>query len=192
MPPKFPIQILKHGLALCKSNFDQFVESWNHVVRRSANLSGDGDDGRNGKIKVDNSDVDHPVIRFVGGASSSTADVLPSAFQLTIVKSDGEVTGYEVKNCYSMIGGVTDYSSKTYSVTYSGSPFFIVAYYGPTTNSFAGMKLYNLTTSSSLDNLVASQSGGSSIYIPLYWCDGENVIDLRAMPHVQVFEGVIS
>lgn len=188
MPPKFPIQILKHGLALCKSNFDQFVESWNHVVRRSANLSGDGDDGRNGKIKVDNSDVDHPVIRFVGGASSSTADVLPSAFQLTIVKSDGEVTGYEVKNCYSMIGGVTDYSSKTYSVTYSGSPFFIVARYYLGSNA---MTLSSVTTFANLIALKNNQSRYNVYTVPLYHCDGENVIDLRTAPQVQVFENII-
>ena len=188
MPPKFPVQLLKHGLALCKANFDRFVESWNHVVLRSANLAGDGDDGRNGKIKVDNSDVDHPVIRFVGGSSSSTADVLPSAFQLTIVKSDGEVSGYEIKNCYSMIGGIVSYSSKTYSVTYSGSPFFIVARYGVADGSLSFISVMTFANLTALKN---EQSYYSVYTVPLYYCDGESVIDLRTAPQVQAFENII-
>jgi hypothetical protein len=188
MPPKFPVQLLKHGLALCKANFDRFVESWNHVVQRSANLAGDGDDGRNGKIKIDNSDVDHPVIRFVGGSSSSTADVLPSAFQLTIVKSDGEVSGYEIKNCYSMIGGIVSYTKQTYSVTYSGSPFFIVARYYDSSGS---LSLGAVTTFADLTALKNDQSRYNVYTVPLYYCDGENVIDLRTAPQVQVFENII-
>lgn len=188
MPPKFPVQLLKHGLALCKANFDRFVESWNHVVQRSANLAGDGDDGRNGSIKVDNSDVDHPVIRFVGGSSSSTADVLPSAFQLTIVKSDGEVSGYEIKNLYSMIGGITSYSKMTYSITYSGSPFFIAARY---VNQSGDVLFQTVTTFANLDALTSDQSSYNNYTVPLYYCDGENVIDLRTAPQVQVFENLI-
>lgn len=61
----FGIQLLKHGLALCGKNFGGFVEAWNHVVRRSANICGDADAyPADGIISVDNTDVDHPIIRL--------------------------------------------------------------------------------------------------------------------------------
>ena len=61
----FGVQLLKRGLALCGENFAGFVDAWNHVVRRSANVCGDGDaNPSEGLITVDNTDVDHPVIRL--------------------------------------------------------------------------------------------------------------------------------
>ena len=61
----FGVQLLERGLALCGENFAGFVDAWNHVVRRSANVCGDGDaNPSEGLITVDNTDVDHPVIRL--------------------------------------------------------------------------------------------------------------------------------
>lgn len=71
----FGVQLLKQGLALCGKNFTNFVEAWNHVVQRSANLCGDADaNPADGRISVDNTNPDHPVIRFdatglTGGSS---------------------------------------------------------------------------------------------------------------------------
>ena len=59
-------QYLKDGLFLCKKNFKNFVAAWNLVQDRSANLKGDADTNpQNGHIRVDNTDVSHPVIRLV-------------------------------------------------------------------------------------------------------------------------------
>ena len=39
----FTIENLEHGKLLCGKNFSGYVEAWNNVVARSANLKGDQD-----------------------------------------------------------------------------------------------------------------------------------------------------
>lgn len=61
-------QHLKHGKALCGKVFANFVETFNHLVDFTGNLKGDADVGtEEGHIRVDRTDPDHPVIRYVKG-----------------------------------------------------------------------------------------------------------------------------
>jgi len=59
-----PFQHLRHGVLLCKKNFSTFVETFNFLVDFARNISGDGDNGGQGKINVDKTIPDRPVIRF--------------------------------------------------------------------------------------------------------------------------------
>ena len=64
--PQF-LQRLQHGKLLTESNFPQFVETYNYSVNRCENIKGDADNNfGEGKISVDNTDPEHPVIRFIG------------------------------------------------------------------------------------------------------------------------------
>lgn len=73
------LQLLQRGKALCGKIFPNFVETWNYTVNRCDNLAGDRDgDPQNGWIEVDNTDPEHPIIRYVpkdddGSAEAATA-----------------------------------------------------------------------------------------------------------------------
>lgn len=61
------LQNLTHDLLLTKSNFPTFVETYNYTVNRCDNLKGDADfSNGGGHIQVDNTDPEHPIIRYVG------------------------------------------------------------------------------------------------------------------------------
>lgn len=57
------LQKLTHDKLLTKTNFPQFVETYNYTVNRCENIKGDGDDYGQGLIQVDNTDPEHPIIR---------------------------------------------------------------------------------------------------------------------------------
>ena len=60
------LEVLTHDKLLAKKTFPQFVETFNYTVNRCDNLRGDADgDNDQGKITVDNSDPEHPVIRYI-------------------------------------------------------------------------------------------------------------------------------
>lgn len=87
----FGIQLLEKGLALCGKNFKGFVDAWNHVVNRSANIRGDGDtDPANGLITVDNTDADHPVIRLDRSRLGKSESGESGGGEITLVGTDNE------------------------------------------------------------------------------------------------------
>ena len=57
------LQRLTHDKLLTKTNFPQFVETFNYAVNRCENIKGDGDGYGQGLIQVDNTDPEHPIIR---------------------------------------------------------------------------------------------------------------------------------
>ena len=66
------LQYLRHGKALCGKVFANFVETFNHLVNFSVNLSGDNDTaGGSGHITVDRADPSHPIIRCSGCGKSN-------------------------------------------------------------------------------------------------------------------------
>ena len=70
------IQHLSHDKFLTKKNFPDFVETFNYTVDRIENLKGDYDTNpKNGHIKVDSSNSDHPIIRWMGTLSGGTANL---------------------------------------------------------------------------------------------------------------------
>lgn len=98
------IQQLRHDKFLCKAVFPAFVDSWNYVANRVENLKGDGDviaQYGQGHITVDNSDPEHPVIRFngelSGGASNHTGDANLSSHGLSsiLLSSDNQYQLFE-------------------------------------------------------------------------------------------------
>ena len=61
------MQKLDKGKLLTGKNFPQFVDTWNYTTQRIENLKGDRDaNPQNGHINVDNTDPEHPIIRYVG------------------------------------------------------------------------------------------------------------------------------
>lgn len=59
------LQKLKHGRIMCARAFSKFVETWNYIVDRVDNIKGDQDvNPQTGFIRVDNTNHEHPVIRF--------------------------------------------------------------------------------------------------------------------------------
>ena len=59
------LEVLKKGKFLCSKNFPTFPDTFNYVVNRSENLKGDGDlDPKRGRIKIDNTNPEFPVIRY--------------------------------------------------------------------------------------------------------------------------------
>ena len=65
------LQRLTHGKLLTKENFPNFVDTWNYLVERCENLKGDLDVNENfGFIELDDTDPEHPIIRFTGELSS--------------------------------------------------------------------------------------------------------------------------
>ena len=58
-------QLLTKGKILCGKVFPNFADTWNYLVHRSENIKGDKDlDPQSGHIKVDNTDPEHPIIRW--------------------------------------------------------------------------------------------------------------------------------
>lgn len=59
------LQRLQHGKVLTQSNFPDFVETFNYSVNRIENIKGDKEvDFVNGHITVDDTDPEHPVLRW--------------------------------------------------------------------------------------------------------------------------------
>lgn len=72
-------QYLKHGKALCGKAAPRFVETFNHLVDFTKNIKGDADIGKEGgRIHVDRTDPDNPVIRFSEGEGCGGEDDEPT------------------------------------------------------------------------------------------------------------------
>ncbi len=193
----FGVQLLKRGLALCGKNFANFVEAWNHVVQRSANICGDADaNPADGYISVDNANPDHPVIRFdasklPAASAASAASVLPSAFQATptwVEKNGGMyVDSITISNCYYMVGGKTMAVGSGWTFTYTASAVIALKL----TSTGAGFASPEVVLYASLGDAQAAQSSADTYVVPLYEMTNEEsgiLIDLRTMPQIQAFE----
>ena len=89
------LQKLSHDKILTQKNFPLFVETYNYIADRVENLKGDYDENQlAGNITVDNSDPEHPVIRFIPGSQVSGTSGTPSVWEL----SSGE-NSYALRNC---------------------------------------------------------------------------------------------
>lgn len=192
----FGIQLLKHGLALCGKNFGGFVEAWNHVVRRSANVCGDADaNPDDGLISVDNTDVDHPIIRLdktklPSGSSGVTGSLYPTAFEATPNYSSDDptkVVSWSISNAFAMSGGVLVFSSVGYQTTFDAAFIagkYICAVYSGTSGG-ADVEI----TSIAAGDLWYQQHDSAAFVAPLYYSPAEGeLIDLRTMPQAQFFE----
>lgn len=186
----FGIQLLEKGLALCGRNFQGFVDAWNHVVNRSAHIRGDGDtDPENGLITVDNSNVDHPVIRLDrsklkadGSSGASAADLSASAFGLVEEKDEsGTVTGRTVVNCWWNQGGVTRTGADVSIGTSEGVVYLKIAATGQGGSGFE-------VAVGTLEGVQSMQQDPSLYVVPLYSISGGSVVDLRTAPQLQMVE----
>lgn len=80
--PQF-LQELTKGKILCGKTAPDFVETFNYTARRCDNLCGDADlNPESGKITVDNTNPEHPVIRIKGG-EAATRMVTPCELDVT-------------------------------------------------------------------------------------------------------------
>lgn len=120
------IQQLRHDKFLCKAVFPAFVDSWNYVANRVENLKGDSDINPQygqGHITVDNSDPEHPIIRFIGGGSSISSDTSSTIS----VDSDGtsgqksiSYNNSDELQLYGMDSGGTSLPKKTIAMSADG------------------------------------------------------------------------
>lgn len=197
-------QLLKKGLAFCGANFPRVVETWNWLVNVAQNAKGDADvNPKTGKIVIDRTDVHNPVIRCKGCAPSSSAEVLPSAFQISLESSESkewdgvsyvEYT-YLVSNCYFNAGGTTKVGDDKRIAAYSDElPMFIAAKFDIDPNGSPALS--DVVDCSTLAGLQSAQKGLNTYYIPLYYLSANDdgsvkIVDLRTAPQLQVFEGIL-
>ena len=111
-----PIQYLKHGKALCGKVFKTFVETFNWHTSFCLNLKGDGDfPASQGRISLDRSNPDFPVIRCKG-CTSSEGSAAPVAVDKSCFRfesretTDGSMV-YNLVDCYYSIGGCLYHSN---------------------------------------------------------------------------------
>lgn len=83
------LQNLEKGKLLTGQAFPGFVETWNYTINRLENLKGDRDTNpRDGHILVDNSDPEHPVVRFVKDKEKEDAGLLSAVESIQAVGGD--------------------------------------------------------------------------------------------------------
>lgn len=101
------LQELQHGKLLTSKNFPLFVESWNFISKRCANMIGDADTASNlGSITVDNADPEHPIIRYVGKQSEEKQlEVADNLVVVANVEYTGESNAvpYAIKITYGKL-----------------------------------------------------------------------------------------
>lgn len=100
------LQRLTHGKILTQANFPNFVETWNYIVERCENLKGDMDVNENfGFIELDDTDPEHPIIRFTGDISatgnSATADCVSLSATGELSAPVFQILGYDTKDAVS-------------------------------------------------------------------------------------------
>ena len=95
------LQKLEHGKLLTKSNFPQFVDTWNYVVNRCQNLKGDGDLYNGGLINIDNTNPEYPVVRLNKYLLGDGYVEGPFAVNIQALSDDQDkpVTNAEFRNC---------------------------------------------------------------------------------------------
>ena len=183
----FAPQFLKHGLALCGKNFPRVVETWNWLSDFCSNLKGDADvNAASGSITVDRTNPAHPVIRFTGSANSGSSDgsSMPSAFQATAIYDGDTFKEWQISNWYLMRGGIIYYESSGIVGVTPVAGNFICA---NVNLGFTGGVTVELVKN--LDALKDLQRKESNYYVPLYYATApEELVDLRNMPQVQLFE----
>lgn len=94
------IQKLEKGKLLTGTNFPQFVDSWNYVAERIENLKGDRDaNPQGGRITIDSSDPEHPIIRYVGkdavGELSGGVTSIVGEYDSIAISGDVQAMGAE-------------------------------------------------------------------------------------------------
>jgi len=181
-----PFQKLKHGVLLCKKNFNTFVETFNFLVDFAQNVRGDGDANNNGIIVFDRAVPDRPVIR-----AKVNYDYLFNIFKdrgLFKIKgreegSGGSSTVY-FENGYYRIGGKTfQVDNLTKSVPASS----IVAVKVDLTGS---QPTATLETFANMDALKDAEADTDYYLMPLYEFDSDlNVVcDFRIGPDAAAWE----
>ena len=95
------LQQLQKGKFLCGKTAPDFVDTWNYVVKRLENLKGDGDvaGGKQGRIKVDVTNPEHPIIRYVDPAAQGAGNGLPPGYAMAQA-CDLDLTNMAVTNVY--------------------------------------------------------------------------------------------
>lgn len=193
-------QLLKKGFAFCGANFPRVVETWNWLVNVAQNAKGDADvNPKTGKIVIDRTDVHNPVIRCKGCAPSSSAEVLPSAFQISLESTEQEAEdtlyNYLVSNCYFNAGGTARVGNDKRFAIYSYElPAFVAAEFAFDKQSLP--YLYEVLYYATLEELQAAQKDAETYYVPLYHLSANDdgsvkIVDLRTAPQLQVFEGIL-
>ena len=82
------LQKLKHDKLITKATFPTFVETFNAITARTDNLKGDYDvNPAVGNITIDNTDWEHPVIRFVGSVGGGGATMSGYTGQFRVLTS---------------------------------------------------------------------------------------------------------
>ena len=103
------LQKLQHDKVLTKANFPDFVETFNYSVNRIENIKGDKEiDFVNGHITVDDTDPEHPVIRWQKGLNELKSQKhIPEPFDFDSAQN-------KIVNCLWYMGRqvrqLTDYS----------------------------------------------------------------------------------
>ena len=176
MSPGFALQFLKSGKALCSAAFPTLVDTWNWTVAALSNLTGDADGNAavGGRITVDWTAPEHPVIRCKGCDSA-----LSSAWELDLDSST-------LKNCLWTMGGVSFFKdSLSFTAAETGYLCAKIEFTGESySDDDASAAFY-----SSIEDVREAQKSADVFVAPLYKRNGgNNWIDLRTGVHVQVFD----
>ena len=163
-----PVQLLRHGKALCGKVFRTFVETFNWLVMFSQNLKGDRDcdPAATGKITVDRTDPDHPVIRCTGcGDGGGDGDATPKPFDF-----DGE----SVVNCTFYWNGAAVLLSD-FAAPATGDVYLCGTQDAPSPSAPKPPWAWTLATAAA-----TAPSGGKALNFRLWtFADGEPTMDYR-------------
>jgi len=184
-----PFQKLKHGVLLCKRNFNTFVETFNFLVDFAQNIKGDGDANGNGTIVFDRTVPDRPVIRskinfdypFSKGVGSENFGRFCIVEKQNMASVNATIA---FGNGYYRVGG------RTYQVS-DLSKSVHAAYIVALKVSLSGPQpTATLETFSNIANLNSAESDTDCYIMPLYQFDGEfNVVcDFRIGPDSAAWE----
>ena len=134
-----PVQFLRHGKALCGKVFRTFVETFNWLVMFSQNLKGDRDcdPAATGKITVDRTDPDHPVIRCTGCGDGSV-DVVTDV-SISYDTSTNSIVLTCAKKTITVLGEASA-SPATSSLTFAEQDVVTNTSYSTSTHEFTQTK----------------------------------------------------
>ena len=193
----FPLQFLKPGKALCSAAFPNLSATWNWMASALSNLKGDHDVNQNdGRISVDWTAPDHPVIRCVnckaksGGDDSGddgddTKEKL-AAWDLTVTAESATLS-----RCLYTMGAVSYYQATASVPATTASIGFICAKISTdgTTSGYSDNAVSGLLCES-IGAVRSAQSSNDCVVVPLYCrqSTAEEWIDLRTGVQVQVFD----
>ncbi len=181
----FQKQYLAQGKLLTGKSFPNFVRTWNWLVNFCANLSGDADNLGDGKIEVDRSNADHPVIRITtrgNGGSSSSGEATPTwqsgRFRLSAISS----ASVKVADCAIVASGAV-YSADSVTLDVDSSAGAVYVYAEVTIGSTATIAI------KAADTWPAWHSDDyTTVRYPLYTISkGEVTCDWRIGPSAAVY-----